>query len=229
MRRRLAGLVVGLGLLAFAGHLVTLLYTAPPATGELPTALAAALPASGVQHPVTAVLLNFRAYDTLLEVAVLISALLGVLVIARPPSRAASARSADPVLETLTQFLIPALGVAAIYLLWAGAHRPGGAFQAAALLGGAAVLANLVRVLPAWSTPGPLRRALVAAGLGGFLACAVPLQVPGVLLALPAARAGGLILAIESGLTVSLGLVLAALFLCLTDGREPAARTGDGK
>ncbi len=32
---------------------------------------------SGVTHPVTAVLLNFRGYDTLLEVAVLLIALVG--------------------------------------------------------------------------------------------------------------------------------------------------------
>ena len=38
----------------------------------------AAIPDSGVSHPVTAVLLNFRAYDTLLELAVVLSAVLGI-------------------------------------------------------------------------------------------------------------------------------------------------------
>ena len=37
----------------------------------------AAMAQSGVDHPVTAVLLNFRAWDTLLELAVLLLALLG--------------------------------------------------------------------------------------------------------------------------------------------------------
>lgn len=227
MIRRLASGGVILVLTVFTGHLLAMLLAAPPALGSLGPAVAAAVPVSGVSHPVTAILLNVRAYDTLLEVAVLLSALLGVLVIARPPPRTASPHPSDAVLEALAQWLVPALGLSALYLLWAGAHRPGGAFQAAALLGGAAVLAHLARQLPAWSAPGPVRRAFIALGLAGFIACALPLQVPGVLLALPTARAGTLILLIECGLTVSLGLLLAALFLCLTDGHEPASRAGD--
>ena len=36
---------------------------------------------SGVSNPVTAVLLNFRAYDTLLELTVLLAAMLGILAL----------------------------------------------------------------------------------------------------------------------------------------------------
>lgn len=36
------------------------------------------VPESGVSNPVTAVLLNFRSYDTLLELAVLLAAILGI-------------------------------------------------------------------------------------------------------------------------------------------------------
>ena len=41
---------------------------------------------SGVSNPVTAVLLNYRAYDTLLELAVLLAAVLGIMAVgpARP-------------------------------------------------------------------------------------------------------------------------------------------------
>jgi hypothetical protein len=39
------------------------------------------LPVSGVSNPVTAVLLNFRAYDTLLELAVVLTAVLTVLTL----------------------------------------------------------------------------------------------------------------------------------------------------
>ena len=41
--------------------------------------ITAQLPNSGVGNPVTAVLLNFRAYDTLLELGVLLAAVLGIL------------------------------------------------------------------------------------------------------------------------------------------------------
>ena len=73
-----------------------------------PTRLAAMVSArlddSGVSNPVTAVLLNFRAYDTLLELAVLFAALLGVLVLG--PERA-SPRVAGPVVTHLVAWLTP--------------------------------------------------------------------------------------------------------------------------
>ncbi len=50
--------------------------------------------ASGVEHPVTAVLLNFRGYDTLLEIAVLLLALLVMLAVS-PREEAAAAASVD--------------------------------------------------------------------------------------------------------------------------------------
>jgi multisubunit Na+/H+ antiporter MnhB subunit len=39
------------------------------------------MPESGVDHPVTAVLLNFRSYDTLLEIAVLLLAVVVALAL----------------------------------------------------------------------------------------------------------------------------------------------------
>ena len=68
---------------------------------DLPEAVAAHMAESGVEHPVTAVLLNFRGYDTLLEVAVLLLALLGVLTVvgkrqARPVLPAPRTRCCKP-------------------------------------------------------------------------------------------------------------------------------------
>ena len=54
----------------------------------------------------TAVLLNFRAYDTLLELAVLLAALLGILALG--PERGGY-EPAGPVLAGLAGWLIPAL------------------------------------------------------------------------------------------------------------------------
>ncbi|MGB5569784.1 MAG: DUF4040 domain-containing protein, partial [Sedimenticolaceae bacterium] len=80
------------------------------------------LPGTGVSNPVTAVLLNFRAYDTLLELAVLLAAVLGITALgpARPPYRAAGA-----LFGGLVRWLVPLLILTAGYLLWAGAHAPG--------------------------------------------------------------------------------------------------------
>lgn len=58
--------VVGAGL-ALATALVVALMQLPPPAVQLPTLVEKNLAQSGVEHPVTAVLLNFRGYDTLLE------------------------------------------------------------------------------------------------------------------------------------------------------------------
>jgi multisubunit Na+/H+ antiporter MnhB subunit len=92
--------------------------------------------ASGVTNPVTAVLLNFRAYDTLLELAVLLAAMLGIAAIS--PARPAY-QSPGTLFVGLVDWLVPALIITGAYLLWTGSHSPGGAFQAGALLAAAGV------------------------------------------------------------------------------------------
>jgi len=109
-------------------------------SGRLAGQVAENLPYSGVTNPVTAVLRNFRAYDTLLELADLLAAVLGILALCQ--ARPGFPRS-GPVPDGLTRWLVPLLIVFAGYLLWVGAHAPGGAFQAGALLAAAAVLLRL--------------------------------------------------------------------------------------
>jgi multisubunit Na+/H+ antiporter MnhB subunit len=175
-----------------------------------------------VAHPVTAVLLNFRGYDTLLEVAVLLLALLGMWAVQREGTAAPARQSErdDPLLRALARLAVPLMILVAGYLLWAGAHRPGGAFQAGAVLAGAAVLMQLAGLLPAWASPGLLLRLGLAGGFLVFLTVAAGLLGEGALLRYPPQHAGALILLIEAGLTISLGLILAGLFLVLAGRRE---------
>lgn len=186
---------------------------------RLPDDVAANLDESGVAHPVTAVLLNFRGYDTLLEVAVLLLALLGVLALA-PPARGREPALAHPVLLTLARLLAPLMLLVAGYLLWTGAHAPGGAFQAGAVLAAAGVLLRLAGLLPAWAQPNRLLRAGLALGLAVFVAVAAAALVEGSLLQYPPALASALILLIEAGLTLSIGLVLASLYLASAKERR---------
>lgn len=65
-------------LLAVAAGLGWVIISLPPETIGLRAQVAANLQISGVSNPVTAVLLNFRGYDTLLEMVVLLLVLLGV-------------------------------------------------------------------------------------------------------------------------------------------------------
>lgn len=194
----------------------------------VPDLIAANLANSGVTHPVTAVLLNYRAYDTLLEIAVLLLALVGVWAAfyCAPCAKVPHPfPTLSPLLAPLLPLSIPLLVLTAGYLLWAGAHTSGGAFQAGALLGGAGVLLRLsgsvqVRQYTSW----PVRMLsgiglLVFAGVG----VAVMLVQP-TLLTYPPGLAKTLILLIEGTLTVSIGMTLALLFVA-TPGivfvREP--------
>lgn len=204
----------------FAGLLAAAMLDLPVPAVDLPAAVAARLGESGVGHPVTAVLLNFRGYDTLLEIAVLLLALLAVLAVRPHRTRAGEGvpRPAEPALNMLARIAAPPMALVAVYLLWAGALRPGGAFQAGAVLAAAAVLLHLAGLLPAWGSPGALRRLALAAGFLIFLAVAGALLAKGALLRYPPAQAGALILLIEAGLTVSLGLMLAGLLLFVSRG-----------
>lgn len=198
--------------------LVWALLDLPVAAVHLPQQVATRMETSGVAHPVTAVLLNFRGYDTLLEIAVLLLALLGVLALPHHRSgRARGPASVNPVLQTLARLLAPLMLLVSGYLLWAGAHQPGGAFQAGAVLAAAAVLLDLAGLLPAWATPGRALRTGLGFGLLVFLAVAAAAMWQGALLQYPPAWAGVLILAIEASLTFSLGLILAGLYLVLSD------------
>jgi multisubunit Na+/H+ antiporter MnhB subunit len=210
-------LAVSLGAALFAALLGAALLELGPPAATLAPLVAGTLAQSGVTHPVTAVLLNFRGYDTLLEIAVLLIALIGLTAVARRGEAPAATAAVEPVLTTLARLAAPLMVLVAVYLLWAGAFRPGGAFQAGAVLAAAAVLLHLTRLLPAWATPGTWLRAGLAGGFLLFLAIAAALLAEGALLKYPPAQAGLLILAIESGLTVSLGLILAGLFLFLSE------------
>ncbi len=171
------------------------------------------LETSGVSNPVTAVLLNFRAYDTLLELGVLLLALLGVWSLGGIiPERHES--SPGPVLDMLSRLLVPLLILVAGYLLWVGAQAPGGAFQAGSVLGAAGVLLLLTDWrLGARFAGLPLRITLVA-GLGMFMVVGVVLiLVGGHLLEYPPLFAAALILLIEAAATLSIGITLAALFM----------------
>ena len=197
---------------AVAAGLAYAVLSLPHVATGLNDAVGDRLALSGVDHPVTAVLLNFRGYDTLLEMVVLLLVLVGVWSLSVAPSEHEA--EAGAVLDYLVRFLVPLMVLIAAYLLWAGAHAPGGAFQAGAVMGAAGVLLVLSgRRLPASLAGWPLRLTLVA-GVAVFTAVAAGVMSTGAsLLEYPSQWAGGLILLIEATATLSIGATLAALFL----------------
>ncbi|MGB5539295.1 MAG: hydrogenase subunit MbhD domain-containing protein [Gammaproteobacteria bacterium] len=183
----------------------------------LPQAIGANLAASGVSNPVTAVLLNFRAYDTLLELAVLLTAVLGILALGPATP---GYQPAGPVFDGLVRWLVPVLILTAGYLLWVGAHAPGGAFQAGATLAATGVVLRLAGRSRIGLPGGLLLRLVMAAGVGMFLLVGLILLALGrPFLGYPPAWAGALILMIE---TAAMLAIAATLVLAFVGGRPPA-------
>lgn len=189
--------------------------TSPNETGSLPARVAEQLDSSGVGHPVTAVLLNFRAWDTLLELLVLLLALLGFRQVARDnrhPYDADRHPAPWPLLKAWSRSLAPLLVVTGGYLLWRGSGGPGGAFQAGAVLAAALVLLRLSGQLPVFHWSRWWVRLAALGGPGLFLAVAATSAVAGDgWLSYPDGTATLLILLIESAATVSIAVTLAFL------------------
>jgi multisubunit Na+/H+ antiporter MnhB subunit len=208
-----AALIIVVLLILLTGFIAWAILSLPVQGTSLKTQVFASMEYSGLRNPVTAVLLNFRAYDTLLEITVLFLAVLGVWSLG-------TLRIPDPVqpselfLPALLRMLLPVMVVTAGYLLWAGAHLPGGAFQAGAVLGAAGIFLLLTEVrfasiIASW----PLRIAL-AAGVAVFTGVALgTMMLGGHLLEYPRDWAGTLILLIESVAALSIAITLVVLFI----------------
>jgi uncharacterized MnhB-related membrane protein len=218
---RVAAAVVGF---CVTGMLVWAVLTLPHAPGGLTVDVLAAMDRSGVAHPVTAVLLNFRGYDTWLELGVLLIAMLSILALRRRWSLAGgSPPAAEPLLgAALSLLLAPALLVA-IYLLALGAYGPGGAFQAGAVAGAMGVLWYLAGNRSVAALGGVSMRLLCMGGLLAFWVAAVGgMAAGGRMLQLPPGWAYAVLLVVEVTVTVSIAVILAALFVGarpLPDGR----------
>ncbi|HYH20970.1 MAG TPA: Na(+)/H(+) antiporter subunit B [Azospirillum sp.] len=212
VRAGLAGTAaISAGLLAWGA-------VALPRAPRIGAAVEERLADSGVAQPVTAVLLNFRGHDTLVEVAVLLLAAAGVYVMA-PVGRASPAATEPlergpgmtPVVGNFSARLAPMAVLLAAHLWWAGSTLPGGAFQAGTVLAGAAVGLFLTGRLPARTRHWGLRAGM-AAGLVVFLAAAAaPVAAGGAYLEYPPGLAKAVIVTVEGVLTLSIGACLAAL------------------
>lgn len=184
---------------------------------------------SEISHPVTAVLLDFRAYDTLLEV--------GVLLVAAIATRSQLERRpgtydgpAEPLVAVLARALFPGIVLVAGYLWWRGARAPGGAFQAGAILGGGGILLVLAKAIAPFSMRSPVVRLALAGGLL-FFSCvaAAPLLSGDEFLEYPRARAKALILSIELVLTLSIAMTFTVFFPATRHAGRPGSRVTPGE
>jgi multisubunit Na+/H+ antiporter MnhB subunit len=176
----------------------------------------ASLETTGLGNPVTAVLLAYRAIDTLLEKIVLILALVGVWSLSRDAAWGGASQLRPAIIPEPLVFLarvLPPFGVLiAVYQVWVGADLPGGTFQAGTILAAMALLVMLAGLRPAPPTQARVLRVMLAGGpalfvLVGFLGVAAAQGF----LSYPEAIAKPLIVGIEAALTLSIAGTLALL------------------
>lgn len=169
------------------------------------------LATAGAENAVTAVLLNFRGYDTLLEMVVLLLALLSIWSLHVSPL-VCPAEPAGHVLRFGASLLVPLMIVVAGYLLWAGAARAGGAFQSGAVIASAGILL-LLADSPVLGGHALAVRVGITLGVVVFLGVGLACLMAGYrFLEYPSGLAKSAIILIEMTAAVSIGLVLAGAF-----------------
>jgi multisubunit Na+/H+ antiporter MnhB subunit len=175
------------------------------------------LPETGLGNPVTAVLIAYRAFDTMLEKVVLVLAAVGVWSLAADrywggaPGEARAERP-EPTLAFLAQVLAPLGILVGVHIFWVGADEPGGAFQGGAILAAMWIIVMMARLTEAPPTSAFwLRLALIAgpmvfliAGVGGAI-------FAGGFFAYPPGFAKPVILFIEAFMVLSIAVTLPML------------------
>lgn len=212
-------LAAGALALLVAGALMTVILLLPdPAPSLAPAAAAAADgPGAGLGNPITAVLISYRSFDTMLEKIVLILAALGVWSAGADKawgSAPAPLGRRNPYGATvfLAQMLAPAGVVIGMHIFWVGADAPGGAFQGGALLAAMWMIAMMARLTePPRIDARWLRLALVAGPAVFLIAGLAGIVTAGSFFAYPAAIAKPIILFIETFMLLSIAVALPLL------------------
>ena len=205
-----------LSLLVAGAVAAAVLYLPEPAPSLAPEANRE-LAATGLGNAVTAVLIAYRSFDTMLEKVVLVLAVVGVWSIA--PDRFWGGRAAplgpaapDPALVFLARVLAPIGLVIGVQMFWVGADDPGGAFQGGAVLAAMWMIVMMARLTePPRIGSGWLRLGLIAGPAVFLLVGLAGPVIAGSFFAYPAGFEKPLILFIEAFMVLSIAVTLPLL------------------
>jgi multisubunit Na+/H+ antiporter MnhB subunit len=208
--------VAGLSILVAGVLAAAVLYLPDPSPSLAPEA-DQNLASTGLGNPVTAVLIAYRSFDTMLEKVVLVLAVAGVWSVAperfwggapAPLGRA----TPDASLVFLARILAPVGAVIGVQMFWVGADEPGGAFQGGAILAAMWMIVMMARLTePPRISATWLRLALVA-GPAVFLVLGLagPLMADS-FFAFPPGFAKPIILFIEAFMVLTIAVTLPML------------------
>ena len=108
-----------------------------------------AYPQTHVPNVVTAVLADYRGFDTMFETGVVFVAVIGIMAILRRDSKDAREkhssrpphRPPDPAITGVaTRFVVPFMQIFGLYVIAHGHYSPGGGFQGGVILGASIIL-----------------------------------------------------------------------------------------
>lgn len=133
-------------------------------------------PESSVPNMVTAVLADYRGYDTMFETVVIFVAGIAIMsILRRKPldhlkdkGKETRTYKKDPdlIIDTTCRLMIPIIQLFALYVVAHGHHSPGGGFQGGVIFGASFILLALSRDLQAAQRWVPEKRVLNLAGIG---------------------------------------------------------------
>jgi len=205
-----------LAVLVAAALAVAVLFLPTPAPTLAPEA-ERHLSATGLGNPVTAVLIVYRSFDTMLEKIVLVLAVVGVWSVApdqfwgRPPAPLGVPRP-DSALTFLAKALIPIGILIGVHLAWVGADEPGGAFQSGAVLAAMWLIAMMARLTEPPRVDALWLRLALIAGPAVFLIVGLAgAGVAGHFFAYPEGFAKPVILFIEAFMVLTIAVTLPVL------------------
>ena len=158
MQRILSAIAVFLFALILAS--IAISYTGQQALRPLAESFVRLVPQElGAPNVITGILLTFRAFDTLGEVAVLFMVAAGVGLVlsgkkAETPADAGSdpATPASEILQSATQIMVPLIAIFAAYIIMNGHISAGGGFQGGAVIASAVLLLQLANPSRALNT-----------------------------------------------------------------------------
>lgn len=129
---------------------------------------------TAVPNMVTAVLADYRGYDTMFETVVIFTAGIAIISILRrftsadadSGSEKVYEKRPDLIVDTTCRLMIPIIQLFALYVIAHGHHSPGGGFQGGVIFGASFILIALSRDLQAANKWVPEQRVLNLAGVG---------------------------------------------------------------
>ncbi len=208
--------------------------TTPVTTHVIPRYLTEGVEEAGAENIVTAVILNYRGYDTMGEVTVIFCALIAVLaVIGREDVKLHTSKvdlvgiKESVIVRSVVRFLAPFIMLFAVYIMLHGKESPGGGFQAGAILGASIIIYTMT-----FSYDLTLKKFFVkartfmeSAGPIAFFACGVialfygqnflTYMIPAFPFATQEAMRNLMIEVIEVGIGIGGGTVISSIFLAM--------------